>query len=814
MTTGIITSLLGNGELCGGLDGAVASSSSLCWPAGMANDTGGNFYIAEPNGGRIREVLAAAAPPTAQALPPTFSVSGGTYASPQTITISSNTPNAAIYVTADGSTPVPFYSSGYSLPLNITGQVTLKAIAVAPGSSASKVASATYSVTSPSPVITTVAGNGTSGLYGMGGPAVSAEFGIPVSIVIDAAGNIYVSYFKNKVVWKVAANTGVASIYAGTGMAGDTGDGGAATDATLTAPQGIALDSAGNLYIGDIVTGSVRKVTASSGIISTVVGPASGNTGGLTPISPYGVAVDIGGNLYVADAANDKVWKLTAANGSFTVVAGNGAYSSTGDGGPATAASLAAPTGIAVDQAGNLFIATYAVVRKIAAATGVISTVAGVQDVPGNTGDGGPASSALIIPQFVSLDSAGNLYVGSWGNEIREVSAATGIITRVAGIGLSGFSGDGGSAGVAELNSPYSVAFDATGNLYFTDTYNYRVRKVTFASQTTATPGFSVAAGTYPTPQSVTITDTTPGATIYYTTDASTPSMASTAYTGPITVNTMQTISAMAVAANFNDSAVAKAAYVITANSPTPALGSLSPAFVAAGGTAFTLTVNGTGFAPASTVMWGTTALATQFVNATQLTAQVPAGDVAGAGTDSVTVLTPAPGGGTSNALVFEIDTAGAGTPPSFPTGSITVVAGASATYPITLPSSATNVSVKCLNLPVGAGCSYSSESSSVVITTAASTPPGTYEITLVFAETLPGVATALVLLPMLVAPVRVRRTRRSKYAWIIVSIGLVMAAVATASGCGGGQSSQTSSTVPPQTRQVTGSGTVTLIVR
>jgi sugar lactone lactonase YvrE len=816
MTTGIITTVAGDGQLCGGRDGAVGTSASLCWPEGMASDNAGDFYIAEIEGGRVRELLAAAAPPTTQATAPTFSVSGGTYASPQTVTISSNIPGASIYLTADGSTPVPFYSSGYSLPINITGPVTLKAIAVAPGFLASNVASATYSITSSSPVITTVAGNGTSGLYGVGGPALSAEFGLPVSIAVDAPGNIYVSDFQNKVVWKVAASNGIASIYAGTGTAGYTGDGGAATDATLSDPQGLALDSAGNLYIADPVNESVRKVTASTGVISTVVGPTSRPTGGsnFSTIFPSGVAVDSAGNLYVADVAANTVWKLTAANGSFTAVAGSGPYGSAGDGGPATAASLAAPSGVAVDPLGNLFIATYAVVRKVTAATGIISTVAGVQDLPGSTGDGGLATSALVIPQFLSLDSGGNLYIGSWGNEIREVNASTGIITRVAGIGLSGFSGDGGAASVAELNSPYSVGFDATGNMYFTDTYNYRVRKVTFAPQTTATPAFSVAAGTYATPQSVTITDTTPGATIYYTTDASTPSVASTAYTGPITVSSAETISAVAVAANYNDSAVARAAYVITANLPAPALGSLSPAFVAAGGTAFTLTVNGNGFAPASTVIWGTTALATQFVNASQLTAQVPAGDVAVAGTASVTVLTPAPGGGTSNPLVFEIDTAGGATPPSFPTGSMTVTAGASATYPVTLPASATNVSVKCLNLPAGAGCSYSAESSSVVITTAASTPPGTYEIALVFAETLPGVATALVLLPMLLAPLRVRRTRRSRHAWIIVSIGLVMAASAMAGGCGGGQSSQTSSTVPPQTHQVTSSGIVTLIVK
>ncbi len=277
-TTGIISTVAGDGQQCGGLagDGAVAAAASLCWPEGMANDNAGNLYVADSEGGRVREVLAAAGPPTTQAAAPTFSVSGGTYASPQTVTISSNIPGASIYVTADGSMPTTAYYNGYSLPINITGQVTLKAIAVAPGSLASNVAAAAYSVTSSSPVITTVAGNGTYGLYGAGGPALSAELGQPVGIAVDASGNIYVSDLTNRVVWKITASTGIASIYAGGGNASGSGDGGAATDATLQYPQGIALDVAGNLYIADSILGSVRKVTASTGIISTVVTPGAG----------------------------------------------------------------------------------------------------------------------------------------------------------------------------------------------------------------------------------------------------------------------------------------------------------------------------------------------------------------------------------------------------------------------------------------------------------------------------------------------------------------------------------------------------------
>ena len=292
--------------------------------------------------------------------------SGGTYASPQTVTISSNIPGAWIFVTADGSTPVPFYTSGYSLPINITGQVTLKAIAVAPGFLASTVAPATYSVTSFSPVITTVAGNGTSGLYGVGGRH-SRLNSDDDEYCRGCIREYYVSDLSNKVVWKVTASTGIASIYAGTRTAGYSGDGGAAADATLSEPQGIALDSAGNLYIADPVNQSVRKDGRHRRHINGG-GPASHPTGGpnVSAIFPMAVAVDSLGNLYVADGETNTVWKLTAANGSLTAVAGSGPSGSAGDGGPATAASLAAPSGVAVDQSGNLFIATYAVVRKVA----------------------------------------------------------------------------------------------------------------------------------------------------------------------------------------------------------------------------------------------------------------------------------------------------------------------------------------------------------------------------------------------------------------------------------------------------------------
>jgi sugar lactone lactonase YvrE len=329
-------------------------------------------------------------------------------------------------------------------------------------------------------VISTIAGIGTSGFSGDGGPATSAQLYLPSSVAVDAAGNLYITEFSSRI--RKVTSGGVISTVAGNGTRGFSGDGGPATSAQVFGPSSVAVDVAGILYIADTGNHRIRKVTP-DGVISTVAGNGtagfSGDGGPATSAQlgfPLGVAVDAAGNLYVADVPSH-IRRVTP-DGVISTVAGNGTGGFSGDGGPATSAQLYVPSSVAVDAAGNLYIADQrnSRIRKVTRG-GLISTVAGTGTI---SGDGGPATSAqLNSPGGIALDVAGNLYIAdSSNNRIRKVTA-DGVISTVAGNGILGFSGDGGPATWARLNSPYGVAVDVAGILYIADTGNSRIRKVT-----------------------------------------------------------------------------------------------------------------------------------------------------------------------------------------------------------------------------------------------------------------------------------------------------------------------------------------------
>jgi sugar lactone lactonase YvrE len=355
-----------------------------------------------------------------------------------------------------------------------------------------------------SQTITTVAGNGVQGFAGDGGPATSASLHTPIDVATDAAGNLYIADPGNDRIRMVAAGTGIITTVAGSGISGFAGDGGPATSASLGFPYGVAVDAAGNLYIADLYNNRIRKVAVGTGIITTVAGNGTegfaGDGGPATSASlnlPSGVAVDAAGNLYIADGVNNRIRKVAVGTGIITTVAGNGTRGFAGDGGPATGASLRVSSGVAVDAAGNLYIAEGTDIRKVAVETGIITTVVGNGVVGGFGGDGGPATSASLGgASDVAVDAAGNLYIADTGNyRIRIVAADTGIITTVAGNGTRGFAGDGGPATSASLHTPYGVATDAAGNVFIADYGNERIRKVSkeFALSVLATGAGTVS---------------------------------------------------------------------------------------------------------------------------------------------------------------------------------------------------------------------------------------------------------------------------------------------------------------------------------
>ena len=332
-----------------------------------------------------------------------------------------------------------------------------------------------------SPTITTVAGDGKQGFSGDGGPATSAQIFDAHGIAFDASGNLYIADTNNWRIRKVSIS-GIITTVAGKGTEGFSGDGGAATSAELY-PWGVALDPSGNLYIADGRNYRIRKVST-SGIITTVAGKGTkGFSGDGGPAGSAelgftgGVALDSAGNIYIADGGNNRIRKVSTS-GIITTVAGKGTKGFSGDGGPATSAELGSPSGVAVDSTGNIYIddENNDRIRRVDT-SGIITTVAG----GGSNGlaEGGPATSAeLSDPVGLAVDSGGNFYFADLNNgRIRKVSTA-GIITTVAGNGDYGYNGDNIPALSAKLSTLFGVAVDSAGDVYFVDAQNQRIRKV------------------------------------------------------------------------------------------------------------------------------------------------------------------------------------------------------------------------------------------------------------------------------------------------------------------------------------------------
>ncbi len=477
---GIITAYAGNGTPGFSGDGGKATSAQLFGPQGLAVDPSGNLYIADTTNSRVRKV----------------SPSG-------VITTVATEGDGVSWVTVDATGNLYISGGNFVFRVDTSGNIT------------------------------TIAGTGNPGYSGDGGPATAAMLYGPQGLRVDATGNVYVADQLNDRIRKITPQ-GIISTVAGSVMGGFTGDGGQATAAELYLPDDIAFDAKGNLYISDSLNGRIRVVNV-MGVISTVAGggaslqngppssaalspdgialdsngnvllaefnyrrvrrvtplqsvttvagvlptAASGDNVAATSTSlldPFGVALDASANVYIADRVDDRIRKVSP-EGIITTIAGNGIPGYLGDGGPASQAGLAGPLDLGFDPAGNLYLAT-TVVRKITPG-GTISAFAGYGGT-GYAGDGGLATAASLLgPTDAVGDSAGNVYITDRGNNLIRRVDPSGIISTFAGDLKPGFVGDGGPAKQAELSAPYQLALDTSDNLYIADWGNSRVRKIT-----------------------------------------------------------------------------------------------------------------------------------------------------------------------------------------------------------------------------------------------------------------------------------------------------------------------------------------------
>lgn len=463
-----------------------ANTANLNHPTGVAIGKGGNIYITDNGNNRIRMIKASS--------DTIYTVAGNGVASyagdggPATGSMLSS-PNSII---SDDSGRI-YFTDGNNMRLREINK----------GDS-----------------ISYLAGCGTGGYSGNMMPSLSASIRYPNQVTLDTAGNLYFADQTNNVVRKIMKsgsnlqNDTIITV-AGNGTLGYSGDNGAATAAMLNLPSSVAVDDSGNMYIADVQNNVVRKVGAITGSISTVAGNGTGGYAGdngpataAELFGPYSVAVDNVGNVYIADNKNYRIRKITKSTGMITTVVGNGIQGYNGDNKPATAAELSSPVGLAFDAANNLYISDNGTDRiSKVTVSGTIKTIAG-NGIIGYWGDGGPATAAEFDQLHgISLDKSGNVYVADAQNEVvREISTTDSIktvagtktqdtvITRVIVIkdttydtvvtvtGIAGFYGDGGLATAAKLNYPEGVAVDKAGNLYITDFGNQRIRVVTTAA--------------------------------------------------------------------------------------------------------------------------------------------------------------------------------------------------------------------------------------------------------------------------------------------------------------------------------------------
>jgi uncharacterized protein (TIGR03437 family) len=503
-------------------DGSSTVSALLSAPTGIALDAAGNVFFSDRDNFRVRRIVNALSP---DSVLPTVAISapapaGSFTATTNPIALSGTaTDNGAVTLVRwsndRGGSGTAIGTASWSIS-SVTLLPGINNITITAWDASGNAGSAVLMVNYQTPqVVVTIAGTGAAANSSDGGPGNTAAVWTPRGVVVDAMGNVIFADNLNRRVRKVSP-AGVITAFAGTGEVGSGGDGGQAKDATFNSPTGMAIDAAGNVFISDSNTHRVRKV-APDGVITTVAGTGVGfggynGDGGLAKdaelAGPQGLTVDKDGNIYIADRNNNRIRKITVADGKISTVAGTGLFGFSGDGGLATEADLAFPTGVAVDAAGNIYIADQGNnrIRKVNASDKKISTIAGT-GITGFSGDGGQAANARIslsFPAFMTVDAAGDLFFADRSNHrIRKITTNTGIITTVVGSGTPGFNGDGTAPGATNLSFPVAVAVDGSGNLFISDSSVNRVRRTRSADglrtiATVSAASFSQTAGVAP----------------------------------------------------------------------------------------------------------------------------------------------------------------------------------------------------------------------------------------------------------------------------------------------------------------------------
>ncbi len=431
---GVVTTIAGQRDPSSLGDGGLAVNAYLSFPKYLALAPNGDIYIADSGNQRIRKITAATGIIT--------TVVGGGTAAVDGVPATQTRLDLLTAIARDAAGNL-YLSDEHNWRIRRVDAVTN--------------------------IITTVAGTGIQGVLGDGGPAVNARIASVKNLAVDNSGNLYFSdvWGTSKKIRKINVATGIVTKV----LAHDAwlfcGEGVPPSWACLAQPSGLDVDLAGNLIIVDSFNGRLRKVSAATGLITTLPVPES------LVLAPTSVEHDSTGYIYLASPGNNKIGRFNPATGASNVLAGSGQSGFAGDGGPAIAARLAQPGDMAIDAAGNVYIADAGNnrIRRVDAATSIISTIAG-GSTPGFSGDGGPATAALLRnPQSVEFDPQGNLVIGDSGNcRLRRINRLTGIINTILGDGICGskvpVEGAPATSTSIYLTAPWTI--DASGNIWFT----------------------------------------------------------------------------------------------------------------------------------------------------------------------------------------------------------------------------------------------------------------------------------------------------------------------------------------------------------